>query len=569
MCPSGVAASARGVSPNSSTIVSGAPSAARSAASNTHTSARGVPGVLSAAGTEAGRFCPRRAVVTKARVKAPSTCGPAKTTSRGSSPTSSVRTTRGGSAATSTTLTLSERWLTTHTSPSVRAATATGSRPTGTDPRWVRPPAATAKISSRSSGVLTANSRVPSGDNANGRTGPLSKVTKPAAGRVNARSNATTSAPVIDSGVRNITRGFSGRRPVTRPCGQCRDVGRTAQLGQVKRGRWAPCANFWVDPGGRQGSSRADRAHGAAERRRSMAASPRSSRPCTTPPPPAHHERHGPLFWMGAAYLAIGIAQGASPRRWLLVGVCLGLGLLNKHSTLFFGAALIAGLLLSPHDGLLQPWAWIGGLVALHHRAAATCSGNARMAGRRPSCWRTRTATSTNRSRRCSSCSGRSRSSTRSRCRCGSPGSGSSSSIRVPRACVSWAGRSRCCSWPSSPRRPRPTTWRRSTRSPSPAAASSSRRSPGAAVAAGWRQPCWWSSCSGGWSPRPYALPVLPVSALPTYLRAARHARGAAGDPPDGQRAADLRRHARLGGPGRRDRPRLPRAAARPTAPAP
>ena len=47
---------------------------------------------------------------------------------------------------TSTMLTLSERWLTTQTSLFVRAATATGSRPTGTEPVWVRPPAATVKI---------------------------------------------------------------------------------------------------------------------------------------------------------------------------------------------------------------------------------------------------------------------------------------------------------------------------------------------------------------------------------------------------------------------------------------
>ena len=157
MLPSGVAASARGVSPNSSMIVSGVPPSAapRSAASKTHTSARGVPGVVSAAGTDAGRFWPRRAVVMKARGEgAVASVGPAKTMSRGSSPTSSVRTTRGGSAPTSTMLTLSDRWLTTHTSPSVRAATATGSSPTGTDPTWVRPPPSTAKISSRSSGVF-------------------------------------------------------------------------------------------------------------------------------------------------------------------------------------------------------------------------------------------------------------------------------------------------------------------------------------------------------------------------------------------------------------------------------
>lgn len=61
------AASARGVSPNSSTIVCGVPS--RAVASNTQTRARGVPGVVRSGGTEAGTFWPRRAVVTKARTK--------------------------------------------------------------------------------------------------------------------------------------------------------------------------------------------------------------------------------------------------------------------------------------------------------------------------------------------------------------------------------------------------------------------------------------------------------------------------------------------------------------------
>ena len=73
-----------------------------------------------------------------------------------------------------------------------------------------------------------------------------------------------------------------------------------------------------------------------------------------------------PLFWMGAAYFVIRIAQGAPPRLWLLVGVCLGVGLLNKHSTLFFAAALFAGMLLSPPRRLLaSPWPWLGALLAL------------------------------------------------------------------------------------------------------------------------------------------------------------------------------------------------------------
>ncbi len=93
-------------------------------------------------------------------------------------------------------LTLSERWFTTHTSVSVRAATATGSRPTGTEPTCVSPAGATSKISSRLSGVLTANSRVPSGDSASGRTCPLSKVVNvAAAGRTPTASHPSRASP--------------------------------------------------------------------------------------------------------------------------------------------------------------------------------------------------------------------------------------------------------------------------------------------------------------------------------------------------------------------------------------
>ena len=77
------------------------------------------------------RCWPRCAVVMKARSRAV----PAKTMSRGSSPTSSVRTVRAGDVERSTIETLSDRWFTTQTSLVVRAATATGSSPTGTDSR--------------------------------------------------------------------------------------------------------------------------------------------------------------------------------------------------------------------------------------------------------------------------------------------------------------------------------------------------------------------------------------------------------------------------------------------------
>src|SRR5262249_61604685 len=70
---------------------------------------------------------------------------PANTMSRGSSQVSSVRLTRHSPAVASnaTTLTLSDRWLTTQASVLVRTATATGSRPTGTSSASVSPEAVT------------------------------------------------------------------------------------------------------------------------------------------------------------------------------------------------------------------------------------------------------------------------------------------------------------------------------------------------------------------------------------------------------------------------------------------
>jgi len=72
-----------------------------------------------------------------------------------------------------------------------------------------------------------------------------------------------------------------------------------------------------------------------------------------------------PLFWMGAVYLVVRIINGGSPTLWLWFGVVLGLGLENKHSMVFFGAAIFVGLLLtSERRHLAQKWIWIGGLIA-------------------------------------------------------------------------------------------------------------------------------------------------------------------------------------------------------------
>ena len=72
------------------------------------------------------------------------------------------------------------------------------------------------------------------------------------------------------------------------------------------------------------------------------------------------------LFWMGAALIALKIFNGASQKWWLLFGVVCGVGLLNKHSVLFFGFGLFVGLLLTKQrNQFASPWLWLGGVIAL------------------------------------------------------------------------------------------------------------------------------------------------------------------------------------------------------------
>jgi Dolichyl-phosphate-mannose-protein mannosyltransferase len=72
-----------------------------------------------------------------------------------------------------------------------------------------------------------------------------------------------------------------------------------------------------------------------------------------------------PLFWMGAVYLLVRIINGGSPSLWLWFGVLLGLGIENKHSTVFFGAGIFAGLLLTAERRhFANKWIWLGGAIA-------------------------------------------------------------------------------------------------------------------------------------------------------------------------------------------------------------
>ena len=73
-----------------------------------------------------------------------------------------------------------------------------------------------------------------------------------------------------------------------------------------------------------------------------------------------------PLYWMGCILVIARILRTGDSRLWIWFGVLAGLGLENKHSTLFFGFAVTVALLLTHHRReFAKPWIWIAGAIAL------------------------------------------------------------------------------------------------------------------------------------------------------------------------------------------------------------
>ncbi len=72
------------------------------------------------------------------------------------------------------------------------------------------------------------------------------------------------------------------------------------------------------------------------------------------------------FFWILAAYIFILILKRDEPRLWVPFGAVVGLGLLNKYSMFFFGAALVVALVLTPARKYFRsPWLYAGGAFAL------------------------------------------------------------------------------------------------------------------------------------------------------------------------------------------------------------
>ena len=72
------------------------------------------------------------------------------------------------------------------------------------------------------------------------------------------------------------------------------------------------------------------------------------------------------LAWVLVLWLVTRLLQGADPRLWVVVGLVVGIGLLNKHLVLFLVASLAVGILIGRRSDVLRsPWVLVGAALAL------------------------------------------------------------------------------------------------------------------------------------------------------------------------------------------------------------
>ena len=71
------------------------------------------------------------------------------------------------------------------------------------------------------------------------------------------------------------------------------------------------------------------------------------------------------LWWSLAGYTLVRLLRRNEPEWWLWFGTVAGIGLLTKLTMLFFGFAVVVGLLLTPQRAQLRTrWPWLGGAIA-------------------------------------------------------------------------------------------------------------------------------------------------------------------------------------------------------------
>jgi len=72
------------------------------------------------------------------------------------------------------------------------------------------------------------------------------------------------------------------------------------------------------------------------------------------------------FFWITSAYFFLRIIQEGNPKLWIILGVVLGVGLLNKTSVFWLGVGIFAGTIFTPlRKDLKTKYPYIAALIAL------------------------------------------------------------------------------------------------------------------------------------------------------------------------------------------------------------
>ena len=72
-----------------------------------------------------------------------------------------------------------------------------------------------------------------------------------------------------------------------------------------------------------------------------------------------------PVLWMACVAISLAIIRTRDERLWLWFGLVAGIGILNKHSTLFFGLAFFLSIAVTRRRALLRSgWIWLGALIS-------------------------------------------------------------------------------------------------------------------------------------------------------------------------------------------------------------
>ena len=73
------------------------------------------------------------------------------------------------------------------------------------------------------------------------------------------------------------------------------------------------------------------------------------------------------FFWASICLVALRLLRTGDERLWVVIGVLVGFGLLNKFNVAFLVAGLAVGLLTNGRvrDHLRSPWLWAAAVLAL------------------------------------------------------------------------------------------------------------------------------------------------------------------------------------------------------------